>query len=125
MDSFWEFFWLAASVFLFSAYLIVLFYIIVDLFVDHEVSGLAKAVWVFFLILIPALTALVYLIVCGAGIPGRQMAKFAATREQADSHIRSVVSQSPADQIAAAKALLDTGAINQDEFNSLKAKALA
>ena len=116
---------MAASVFLFSAYLIVLFYIIVDLFVDHEVSGLAKAVWVFFLILIPALTALVYLIVRGAGIPERQMTKMAAARDQTDAYIRNVASQSPADQIAAAKALLDTGAINQDEFNSLKAKALA
>ena len=53
------------------------------------------------------------------------MAKMAAARDQTDAYIRNVASQSPADQIAAAKALLDTGAINQDEFNSLKAKALA
>lgn len=125
MDSFWDFLWLTISVFFFVAYLIVLFNVIIDLFGDHELSGWWKAIWVFFLIFIPALTALVYLVVRGGGMAQRQQAKLRAAQAQTDSYIREVAAQSPADQITSAKALLDAGTISQTEFDQLKAKALA
>ncbi len=125
MDSFWDFFWLTISIFFFMAYLMVLFNIIIDLFGDHELSGGWKAVWVFFLIFVPALTALVYLIARGGGMARRQQAKMESARQQTDAYIRDVASQSPADQITAAKGLLDSGAITQAEYDQLKSKALA
>lgn len=125
MDSFWDFLWLTISVFFFMAYLMVLFNVIADLFSDHETSGVVKAVWVFFLIFVPALTALVYLIVRGPGMAERQRAKMNTLRAQNDAYIRDVAGQSPADQIASAKSLLDSGAITQAEFDQLKSKALA
>lgn len=107
------------------AYLIVLFNIIIDLFRDRELSGWWKAVWVFFLIFFPALTALVYLIARGGGMASRQAAQLQDAQAQTDAYIRSVAAKSPADQIADAKALLDAGAISAEEFEALKAKALA
>lgn len=125
MDSFWDFLWLTISVFFFMAYLMVLFNVIADLFSDHQTSGWVKAVWVFFLIFVPALTALIYLIARGQGMAERQRAKMTALRQQNDAYIRDVAGASPADQISSAKALLDSGAITQPEFEQLKAKALA
>ncbi len=124
MDSFWDFLWLTISIFFFVAYLIVLFNVIIDLFGDHELSGWWKAIWVFFLIFVPALTALVYLVVRGGGMAKRQQAKLRSAQAQTDAYIRDVAAQSPADQIASAKALLDAGTISQQEFDQLKAKAL-
>lgn len=124
MDSFWEFFWWTVSIFFFMAYLIVLFNVIVDLFRDHELSGWLKAVWVFFLILVPVLTSLVYLIARGGGMARRSAAQMQEAKAQTDAYIREVAA-SPADQIASAKALLEGGAITPEEFDRLKAKALA
>lgn len=124
MDSFWEFFWWTVSIFFFMAYLIVLFNVIVDLFRDHELSGWLKAVWVFFLILLPVLTSLIYLIARGGGMARRSAAQMQEARAQTDAYIREVAA-APADQIASAKALLDSGAITAEEFDQLKAKALA
>ncbi|MBA4607069.1 SHOCT domain-containing protein [Aeromicrobium sp. Marseille-Q0843] len=125
MDSFWDFLWLTISVFFFMAYLMVLFNVIADLFSDREASGWTKAIWVFFLIFVPALTALVYLIARGGGMADRQRAKMTALREQNDAYIRDVAGAAPADQIASAKSLLDSGAISAAEYEQLKAKALA
>lgn len=125
MDSFWEFFWLALSVFFFLAVLLVLFNVIIDLFRDHELSGWAKAAWVLFLVIVPALTALVYLIVRGPGMARRSAATAQQAKSDTDAYIRDVAATSPADQIARAKELLDTGAIDQEEYTILKARALA
>lgn len=127
MDSFWDFFWFMISFFLIMSYLMVLFQVIGDLFRDRETSGLVKAVWIFFLILLPFLTALVYLIVRGKGMTERSVAAVQAAQSDAEAYIRSVSAGagSPADEIARAKALLDSGAISQAEFDALKAKALS
>lgn len=126
VDTFWEFFWFIISFFLLMAYLLVLFQVITDLFRDREASGWAKAIWVFFLIFLPMLTALIYLIARGKGMTERNIAAAQAAQADAESYIRSVSAGagSPADEIARAKALLDSGAIDQAEFDSLKAKAL-
>ena len=127
MNSFWDFFWFIISFFLLMAYLMVLFQIIGDLFRDKGVSGGMKAVWVFFLIFLPILTSLIYLIARGQGMTERNVQAAQAAQADAETYIRSVSAGagSPSDEIARAKALLDAGSINQQEFDSLKAKALA
>ena len=128
MDSFWDFFWFIISFFLLMAYLMVLFQIIGDLFRDKDVSGGIKAVWVFFLIFLPILTSLVYLIARGKGMAERNISAAHAAQQDQEAYIRKVSGAggaSPADEISRAKALLDSGAITQAEFDGLKAKALA
>lgn len=125
MSNFWDMVWLIASTFFFIAYLLVLFHIVVDLFRDSELGGFAKALWVIGLIFVPVLTSLVYLIARGSGMSVRQREAMQRAKSQTDSYIREVAGKSPAEQIADAKALLDAGTINADEFARLKAKALA
>jgi hypothetical protein len=127
VDSFWDFFWFTISFFLLMAYLVVLFQILTDLFRDRELSGGLKAVWVLLLIFLPIITSLVYLITRGQGMAERGAASMRAAQADTDNYIRSVASNdsSPADEIARAKGLLDSGAISQAEFDRLKAKALA
>ena len=116
--------WYAVTIMVFVAYLFALFAIIGDLFRDHELSGGWKAVWVFFLIFFPIVTALVYLVARGNGMAARAQARMQQGMAATDSYIRSVAS-SPADEIARGKDLLDSGAINSEEFAALKGKALA
>jgi hypothetical protein len=126
MNSFWDFFWFIIISYVFIAYLMMLFNIIGDIFRDRELSGFAKGAWMVALIFLPFLAALVYLISRGTGMAQRQYKAVEQARSQQDDYIRSVAgSTSSADEIAQAKALLDTGAINQAEFEGLKAKALA
>lgn len=124
-DSFWDFIWYILVIFFFIAYLMVLFYIISDLFRDRALSGWWKAVWVIFLIIVPWITALVYLIARGQGMTRRSVEQRAQMQHQTDDYIKSVAGKSSADQIADAKRLLDSGAITDQEFQTLKAKALA
>ncbi len=129
--NFWNFVAIFFWSFVFVAYLMLLFSIIGDLFRDHELNGWWKAVWMIFLVFVPFLTALVYVIARGNGMARRQME--AAARNQADteSYIRSVAATTPAstasavDQIADAQKLLASGAITQAEFDALKQKLLA
>jgi len=125
MSNFWDTLWLIASTFFFIAYLIILFHIIVDLFRDSELGGGAKVLWVIGLIFLPVLTSLIYILARGKGMAERQRAALQRAKSETDSYIKEVAGKSPADQIAAAKALLDAGTINADEFQKLKAKALA
>jgi predicted PurR-regulated permease PerM len=124
MDTFWEWFWVIFVVFAFIAYLFAIFTIVVDLFRDRTVSGWMKAVWLILLLLFPVLTALAYLIVRGGGMAERGAQQAAEMKEAQDTYIREVAAASPAEQIAQAKQLLDSGAISEDEFAALKAKAL-
>ena len=125
MSAFWDVIILTFTVFFFFAYLMVLFQVISDLFRDSELSGLWKAIWIIFLIFLPLLTALVYLLVRGKGMGQRQRAAVEKAMSETDAYIRNVAGKSPADQITEAKKLLDSGIISADEFAKLKAKALA
>ena len=124
MDGFWDFFWIVVVTFLFVSYLIVLFQIISDLFRDHEMSGWLKALWLLFLFLIPFLSALIYLIVRNEGMTERSGAAFQQVKQAQDTYIRDVAGKSPAQEIADAKTLLDSGAITPQEFETIKSKAL-
>ena len=114
--------------FLFVIWFWLLLTIFGDLFRDHEVSGWAKALWVVFIIVLPFLGILVYLIVRGGGMAQRQAAAMQQAQAQFDDYVRQTAGTSgggsAADQISKAKDLLDSGAISQAEFDALKAKAL-
>ncbi|KRD43678.1 PLDc N-terminal domain-containing protein [Cellulomonas sp.] len=125
MDSFLDWFWLLVYWFLFFAYLVILFQILGDLFRDRDLGGFAKAVWIIALVFLPFLTALIYVIARGKGMAERQMQAVQQARSDTDSYIREVAGKSPAEHIADAKALLDAGTIDANEFATLKAKALA
>jgi NADH:ubiquinone oxidoreductase subunit 6 (subunit J) len=103
----------------------ILITIMIDLFRDHEVSGWWKAVWVFFLIVIPFLTALVYLIVRGHGMRERAIQHQADMQKASESYIKEVAGTSPVDELHKLNDLREKGAISQQEFNSLKAKIVA
>ena len=125
MNSFSDFFWLLVWAFVFTCYLIVLFQIVVDLFRDQDLSGWWKAIWIIFLIIVPILSALIYVIARGRGMAERHLAARGRGRE-ADTYVPPIISISnPADQISSAQTLLDQGAITQAEFDQLKQKALA
>jgi hypothetical protein len=117
--SFWFFIWICA--------LMVWFRCLFDLFGDRSLSGWAKAGWAFVLILLPWIGALIYLIARGRSMTDRQMSALAEQQALQEKYIKEVASgsQTPAAQIAEAKALLDSGALTQEEFDALKAKALA
>ncbi|MFD6896244.1 SHOCT domain-containing protein [Rhodococcus sp. NPDC060086] len=122
---FWDIIWYIIVCFAFIAYLIMLWMIISDLFRNREQSGWVKAIWIVFLFIVPWLTALVYLIVHGDGMAKRSAREAAEFKSAQDNYIRDVAGKSPAEHIADAKALLDAGTITEDEFQSLKTKALA
>jgi ABC-type multidrug transport system fused ATPase/permease subunit len=117
--------------FIFLAYFMALWWIFGDLFRSPDLGGFAKTLWFFFIIILPLLGSLIYLIARGSGMTERSIeAQRKMQAAQAD-YIRSVASKESAagagaaDQIASAKALLDSGTITQPEFDQLKAKALA
>lgn len=101
--------------------------VVFDLFSDHETGGWGKFGWIVFLIFLPWLAVFIYLIARGKGMSERALAAAQQQRAATDQYIKGVAAQSksPAEQIADAKGLLDSGAITAQEFESLKAKALA
>ena len=114
--------------FLFFAWFMCLFWVIGDIFRSRDLGGVAKTFWVFFVIILPWLGILVYLIARGHGMQQRQLEQAQELQATQTEYIRSVAGSSggsSADQIASAKSLLDSGAITQAEFEALKAKALA
>ena len=124
-ENVWNIIWLLFWSFAFVAYLFALFAIIADLFRDQQLSGWWKAVWVIFLIFVPFLTLLVYLIARGKGMSERGLAQAKEYKAAQDQYIKSVAGASPSEEIAKAKSLLDSGAITQAEFDHIKSKALS
>ncbi|TDE94292.1 SHOCT domain-containing protein [Occultella glacieicola] len=124
-QSFWDIIWWFFWAFVFISYLMALFSIVADVFRDRELSGWAKAVWMIFLVFVPFLTALIYLIARGKGMAERSAGQARQAQDAADNYIRSVAATSPSDEIAKAKGLLDSGTITAEEFERIKARALA
>jgi ABC-type multidrug transport system fused ATPase/permease subunit len=123
---FWNVLWLIIWSFFFVAYLMILFSIIADMFRDSHLNGWLKAVWIIFLIFVPFLTALIYLIARGKGMAERSAAQAVQAKQATDAYIQQVASsKSPSEEISHASELLKSGAITQAEFDQLKAKALA
>ena len=126
--SFADIFWSVLWFFFLFVWLIILFQILTDLFRDHSVSGVQKTLWVLFLVFLPFLAVFIYLIVRGKGMGERAAARQQQAQQEFEGYVRNVATTSeatPTEQIARAKQLLDSGAIDQSEFDRLKAKALA
>jgi len=117
------------EIFLFFAWFMCLFWIFGDIFRSKDLGGVARTLWVLFVIFIPWLGILVYLIARGRGMQERQLEQAIQMHRAQAEYIKSVASSTPtsgaADQIASAKGLLDSGTITKAEFDQLKAKALA
>src|SRR3954470_18075119 len=108
--------------FLFFAWFMCLFWIFGDIFRSKDLGGGAKTVWVLFVIIVPWLGILIYLIVRGHGMQERQLEQAKDMQKAQAEYIQSVAgSGNSADQIASAKGLLDSGAITQAEFDQIKA----
>ena len=100
--------------------------VLIDVFRRHDISGWGKAFWTIFVVLIPWIGVLVYLIANHDGMAERRTKEAQASQAQFDDYVRKAAGTgNPAEQIQQAKQLLDSGAIDQAEFDSLKAKALA
>jgi hypothetical protein len=119
--------WTMILFFFWVAWIWVLVGIVADLFRRHDTSGWVKALWIVVLIFVPFLGVLAYLIVNSNGMAERSAKHAQANRAQFDEYVQSVASKGggAASEIEKAKALLDSGAITQSEFDALKAKALA
>jgi hypothetical protein len=117
------------TMFVFFAWILffwLLFTVFGDLFRRHDIGGWGKAGWTIFVICLPYLGILVYLIAEGRGMGERRLAEVQSAQSQMDAQVRSVAGSSSApEQIAKAKELLDGGAITQAEYDAIKAKALA
>jgi hypothetical protein len=123
--NFWEILGWMLWATIFIGYLFALFAIIGDLFRDHKLNGWWKALWILFLIFLPFITALVYLIARGEGMAARNAKAARDAETAAESYIRGVAGKSPSEEIAAAAALLEAGSISKEEFSTLKLKALS
>jgi predicted PurR-regulated permease PerM len=124
--TFLTFLWSLIVIFFMVIFFILLFHVIADLFSRHDASGWKKAAWVIFIIVFPFLGLFVYYITNADGMAQRQMAAAQKAQGEMDTYIKSVASSGDAaEQIAKAKSLLDAGTITQEEFDQLKAKALA
>ncbi len=103
--------------------------ILSDVFSRQDVGGWTKALWTAFLIFIPFLGMLVYLIAEGKDMAERRMASTQAAQARVDDRIRAAAGGAPSDggaaEIARAKQLLDSGVIDPTEYQQLKARALA
>ena len=118
--------------FLFFAWFMCLFWIFGDLFRSRDIGGWGKTLWTLFLIILPLLGMLVYLIVRGGGMTERAEAAALDAQKRQDAYIRQVAGstgatggkRSATEEIASAKSLLDSGAITAAEFERLKAEAL-
>jgi Phospholipase_D-nuclease N-terminal len=123
--SFWDIIWFIFVAYVFFAYLMVLFSVIGDIFRNRETSGFTKALWILLLIVLPFITLIVYLISHGSGMAERSSSQAQAIQAQQEAYVKNLAgTNSPADQVTQAKKLLDSGAISQPEYDSLKARAL-
>lgn len=117
--------WTMLTLFFMVIYFMMLFSVLGDLFRDHELSGFSKMSWILALLFIPLLSLLIYMIARGDGMAERAIAQQQKMQQQMDQYVKQTAGAAdPAAQIAQAKSLLDSGAINQQEFDALKAKAL-
>ena len=126
---FLDVFWTMIIFFCWVIWIWMMILILSDIFRRHDIGGWAKAAWIVFLIVLPFLGVLVYLIAQSKGMAERRAADAQAAQSQFDDYVKNVAASGgeggSASEISKAKALLDNGTITQAEFDALKAKALA
>ena len=116
---------LTLEIFFFVIWIWILITILTDLFRDHELSGWAKAAWVLFLVFIPFLTALIYLIARGAGMRDRTIKAQADAKKHFDEYVQQQAHTAPADELHKLAELKEKGALSAEEYDRAKAKLLA
>lgn len=122
--NFWDVVGFIFWTWVFVCYLVLLFWVLADLFRDHELNGWWKAIWIICLIFVPFLTALIYLITRGASMNERSARARYGDAAVPEDYSKPAPSSTPAADIAQAKALMDAGTITPGEFDALKAKAM-
>jgi len=124
--NFGEFLLLVFEWFLLFAWIWIVITVLMDLFRDHKLSGIAKAVWAFFLIFLPFFGVLLYLIVRGGGMRERKLKEQEDAKKHFDEYVREQAgSGSSADELHKLSELKDKGALSAEEFEKAKAKLLA
>src|SRR5262249_7648435 len=123
--SFGELLLVVVEIFFFVIWIWILFTIITDLFRDHELSGWWKAVWILFLVFIPFLTALIYLIVRGAGMRDRTIKAQAEAKKHFDDYVRQQAHATPADELHKLNEVREKGARSEAEVQRANDKLLA
>ena len=121
---FLEILWTMLIFFAWVAWIWIVITVLVDVFRRHDIGGWAKAFWVVFVIVLPFVGVLIYLIGEHDGMRERSLEQAKGQRAAMDQYVRETTGGS-ASEIAKAKELLDSGAITQAEYESIKAKALA
>jgi hypothetical protein len=123
---FLDIFWTMLIFFMWVIWIWILVTVLMDLFRRHDISGWGKAAWTLFVVVLPFLGVFMYLVTQGTQMAERRASEVQATQASFDQYVKSVATNGGAtDQIARAKELLDSGAIDQAEFEQLKRKALA
>ena len=118
-------FWDILIIFAWILFIWIAITVFIDLFRRHDISGWAKAAWVIFIVVLPWIGVLVYLIVSHDGMRERSAKESQVAQAQFDEYVRrTAATGGPASEIEKAKQLLDSGAITQAEFDAIKAKAL-
>ena len=118
--------WSMLVFFLWVAWFILLFHIVGDIFRRRDASGFKKTIWLLFVLFLPFLGTFAYLIANSDDMARRNLEQTQAARAEMDDYVRSVATEGgAAAEIERAKGLLDSGAINQTEFDAIKSKALA
>jgi hypothetical protein len=120
-------FWSMMIFFLFVAWIVLLFRVIMDVFRNHEMGGLAKAFWLIFVIVIPWLGVLAYILVNGQGMATRSLEQQQASQDQFASYVRQTAgtANGSADELTKLAGLRDSGVITDEEFAAQKTKLLA
>jgi len=122
---FLDVFWSMVIFFIWVMWFMLLFRIWGDVFRRSDLSGLGKTGWLLFTILLPFLGVFIYVITQNDGMNQRALDRAQAQQGQMDDYVRSTAGGGAASEIASAKQLLDSGALTQAEFDTLKQKALA
>jgi Phospholipase_D-nuclease N-terminal/Short C-terminal domain len=123
---FLDVFWTMLVFFAWVSWILILFRVLGDIFRRQDTSGWGKAAWIVFVIVLPFLGVLIYLIANGQEMGERDVEQSRAARAELDDYVKSVAAPGgAATEIEKAKQLLDSGAISQAEFDAIKAKAIA
>ena len=118
-------FWTILEIFLWVLWIWVLIYVFIDIFRSHDLSGWAKALWFIFVLFIPLIGVLVYLIARGGSMQERAAQQAQRDDQQFRSYVQEAAGSSTADQLSKLADLRDRGVITAEEFDREKAKILS